>query len=287
MSIIMKIVAGIAVVAAMLIIIILVMAVIHDREISAKVETLDSIDKDKKEDRVDFSRLEGLPRPVQQYFRMALKDGQQYIHMAKIEQEGELTTAPEAEKFLPFAATQHVNAMDPGFTWNAKISMSPILHIRVVDSYIDGKAFGKVILQSAFTVDSQKDTDRLNSGALYRYLAEGAWYPTALLPENGVTWTAIDENRALATLSDSGITVSVECTFNDAGELVKIYTTERYGHFDGEYRQYPWEGHFSNYVEKDGMMIPSKGQVGWHLPEGFWLFWKGDIQQVTYRYAIK
>ncbi len=287
MSIMMKIITGIAVVTAMLIIIILVMAVIHDREISAKVETLKSIDKDKKGGRVDFSRLKGLPRPVQQYFRMALKDGQQYIHMAKIEQEGELTTAPEAEKFLPFTATQHVNAIDPGFAWNAKIYMAPILHIRVVDSYLDGKAGGKVILQSAFTVDSQKGTDRLNSGALYRYLAEGAWYPTALLPENGVTWTAIDENRALATLSDSGITVSVECSFNDAGELVKIYTTERYGHFDGEYRQYPWEGHFSNYVEKDGMMIPSRGQVGWHLPEGFWLFWKGQIQEVTYPCAGK
>jgi len=283
----MKIITGIAVVTAMLIIIILVMGVIHDREISATVKTLGSIDKEKKGDRVDFSKLEVLPRPVQQYFRMALKDGQQYIHMVKIEQEGELTTAPEAEKFLPFTATQHVNAMDPGFIWNAKISMAPILHIRVVDSYLDGKAGGKVILQSAFTVDSQKDTDRLNSGALYRYLAEGAWYPTALLPENGVIWTAINENRALATLSDSGITVSVECTFNDAGELVKIYTTERYGLFDGEYVQYPWEGHFSNYVEKDGMMIPLRGEVGWHLPEGFWLFWKGQIQEVTYTFAGK
>jgi len=33
------------------------------------------------------------------------------------------------------------------------------------------------------------------------------------------------------------------------------------------------------------MMIPSKGEVGWHLPEGFWLFWKGRIDEVGYSFV--
>ena len=285
MSIMMKIITGIAVVAAILVIIILVMAGVHQREIAKMKEALESGDGEKTEGKVDFKKLKQLPLPVQRYFKMALKDGQKYIHLAAFEQEGQLTTAPESKKFLPFTAVQHVNAADPGFIWNAKISMAPVLHIRVVDSFIDGKAGGLVMLLSAFTVASEENTDRLKSGALYRYLAEGVWCPTTLLPENGVQWQAIDGNRALATLSDSGSTVSLEFTFNDKGEIVKIYTTERFGLFDGEYRQYPWEGHFSDYVEKDGMMVPARGEVGWHLPEGFWLFWKGEIQDVAYTYA--
>jgi hypothetical protein len=135
---------------------------------------------------------------------------------------------------------------------------------------------------SALKVAGAKDDVKLNSGALLRYLAESPWYPTALLPENGVKWTPLDDRRARATLTDSGITVSVEFTFGDTGEIVKMYTTERYALFDGEYRQIPWEGRFSDYAEKDGMLIPLRGEIGWQLPEGFWLFWKGKIEEIHF-----
>jgi hypothetical protein len=49
-----------------------------------------------------------------------------------------------------------------------------------------------------------------------RYLAEAVWLPTALLPVNGVRWSPIDENRALATLQgDDDVSVSLEFRFEN------------------------------------------------------------------------
>ncbi len=265
----------------------LAMSAYQSRIIRKTISMVDETAPAKRASRVDFSTLKSLPLPVRKYFTTVLKDNQPLIRKAQFSQHGKLTTSPKSSGWLPFTARQIVSTPKPGFLWNAKISMAPLLHIRVLDSYIRGKGSGSVLLMSAVKVAGAKDDVKLDSGALLRYLAESPWYPTALLPESGVKWTPLDDRRARATLADSGVTVSVEFTFNDAGEIIKMYTTERYGLFDGEYRQIPWEGRFSDYAEKDGMRIPLRGEVGWHLPEGFWLFWKGEIKEAHYTFYKK
>jgi hypothetical protein len=234
--------------------------------------------------KVDFNKIKNLPHPVRKYFMNVLKEGQYHIKAARFTQAGELTLSSNDSYWHHFTANQYVSTLKPGFLWNSKISVTPFLHVRVLDSYFQGKGYSAVLLMSAIMIDSSKDDSKMHSSALFRYLAESPWYPTALLPENGVKWTPIDNNRAKATITDSGITISLEFTFNDSGEIEKIYTTERYGLFEGNYLKYPWEGRFSNYIEMGGMRIPSDGEVGWHLSEGFWLFWKGKIISIDYTY---
>ena len=130
---------------------------------------------------------------------------------------------------------------------------------------------------SVLTLASVRNDPELNSGALYRYLAEAVWHPTSLLPESGVKWEPIDETKAIAHLSNRGITISLEFRFNHIGEIIGIYTKDRYGKFGNKYIKYPWEGKFGNYQEVNGIRIPIYGEVGWHLPGGWWLFWKGKI----------
>lgn len=65
---------------------------------------------------------------------------------------------------------------------------------------------------AAITMMDQHDRVGLSRGALQRYLAEAVWFPTALLPREGLKWTAVDDSTALATLTDSGITVSLRPT---------------------------------------------------------------------------
>jgi len=130
---------------------------------------------------------------------------------------------------------------------------------------------------SALSIGSDKDKPELNSGALYRYLAEAVWHPTALLPQSGVIWEPVSENKAIAYFIKFDISVSLEFTFNNVGEIIGIYTVDRYGKFRDKYVKYPWEGRFSDYKEFDGIKIPTKGEVGWHYPDGWWLFWRGGI----------
>jgi len=106
--------------------------------------------------------------------------------------------------------------------------------------------------------------------------------PTALLPGAGVKWCAIDESRALATLTDSGTTVTLEFRFNDAGEVTSVFTPGRHRAIDGKYELTPWEGHFGRYEERDGMRIPVEGDVEWQLQDGVFPYWKGRILNVRY-----
>lgn len=231
---------------------------------------------------VDWERLRDLPAPVARYFRLVLSDGQPIYRQAHVEQEGTVRTSTKTENWMPFTAVQTFLGDRPGFTWEATMQMAPLVRIHVSDSYTDGVGEGRVRLWSWLPMGHDRGTPEMNSGSLHRYLAEAVWCPTALWPREGLRWTAIDDTRALATLSDHGITVSLAFRFNAAGEVVGVFSPGRWGSFEGGYRQVAWEGHFRDYHEQDGMRIPRYGEVGWY-DSGVWQpVWKGTIRRAAF-----
>jgi len=234
--------------------------------------------------KVDYHSLNDLPEPVQKYFRYALPDGQSFINTTWLEQAGKLKVTPEAKDWSTFKADQVMSQNNVSFLWDAKINIAPLIHVRVRDSLIEGIGSGNVYLMSAVSMGSDSDKAELNSAALYRYLAEAVWHPTALLPQSGVSWEAVDEYNAIAHFSKFDMTISLQFRFNDIGEITGIYTEDRYGKFGDHYTRYPWEGRFSNYKKFDGIKIPTRGEVGWHLPGGWWLFWQGEIIDAKFEY---
>jgi len=227
----------------------------------------------------------GLPAPVTRYFARVFRLQQPVIQLARFRQTGTLRTDAMSDRWLKFRASQTVAPGAVGFLWDARIEIGPALHVRVRDALLEGQGSGQVSLLSAFRVASAGGNPEMNSGALHRYLAEAVWYPTALLPSARLRWSAIDDDTALATLTDHGITVALEFRFNAAGEVTGIYTPARWGTFDGGYRQLPWAGHFRNYVSMDGVIVPAEGEVGWYL-EGQWRpVWKGSLLEASYEFA--
>ncbi len=233
---------------------------------------------------VRFSSLAGLPKPVERYFRNVLVDGQKFINLAIFQQIGELKIDPKSRNWSQFEALYFASQSPVAFIWDAKINIMPVLYVHVTDSLLEGVGAGKVSLMSAITIGSDANNPELNSGALYRYLAEAVWHPTALLPQSGVKWEAVDENRAIANLTKFGISISLEFRFNNLNEIIGIYTENRFGRFDNKYVQYPWQGYFSDYQEFNGVKIPTEAEVGWHLPGGWWSFWKGKIISAEFKY---
>jgi len=235
--------------------------------------------------RADLNAVAGLPAPVARYLARVLQQGQPVIRLARFAQAGMLRTDLERGRWMRFEASQVVAPAAVGFLWNARVAVAPLIHVRVRDALIAGRGSGQVSLLSAFTVAAAEGNPELNAGALHRFLAEAVWYPTALLPGAGLRWSAIDGHAALATLTDRGLTVSLEFRFNAAAEVAGIYTPARWGTFDGGYRQAPWEGRFRNYVARAGMLVPSEGEVGWYR-EGTWRpVWKGTITDAEYEFA--
>ena len=227
----------------------------------------------------DLSRL---PAPVARYLSHVLPQDQPSIRRLYQRQRGELRTSAQSKRWFAFQAEQVTNPIVVSYVWDARVHLLPLVHLSVRDAYAGGRASSHVKLLSRITVGADSGRPELNSGALHRYLAEAAWYPTALFPSERLRWSAIDDNRAQATLSDAGQSVSLEFRFNAAGEISGVYTPGRWEKVGRGYRQTPWEGHFHNYERRANMLVPSFGEVGWYHGGSWERVWSGSVLESWY-----
>ena len=230
----------------------------------------------------DQKELEGLPAPVQRFFRTVLKDGQAIASAVKLSQQGLFNMNETEDKWSPFTATQFAIAQRPGFDWDARIQMTPGVNAFVHDTYLLGEGSLHASLLGLFTVANMHGAPENNQGELLRFLAETPWYPTALLPSQGVRWDAIDNNSARATLTDGATTVSLVFQFNAEGAIATCRAEARYR---DKLTAMPWCGRFWEYSVRNGMLIPLEGEVGWEYPEGIRLYFKGRITEIDYEFA--
>jgi len=235
--------------------------------------------------RVSIENFDQLPAPVAKYLGLVLKEEQPLIQSAQITQSGEFNMSRTGENWKAFEAKHYASIQPPGFVWDASIHIAPLMNVRVRDSYLAGQSsmVGKIF--SLITVVDAQNSLELSTSELQRYLAEAVWYPTALIPSESLKWSEIDSTRALATLTDSGITISLEFHFNEAGEATGVFTQERYYEEDGKYKLETWRGYHSKYQEINGMRIPLEGEVEWQLPSGRLPYWKGRIINVEYDFV--
>jgi hypothetical protein len=220
---------------------------------------------------------------VRRYFHQALRDGLPLISQTYLVQKGGFRTRPEVEGWAKLSARQAFSSAPRAFVWDAKIAMAPAVSVRVCDAYRNGGGAMRAALFSMIRLADIGGSREINQGALMRYLAEAVWFPTALLPSQGVAWEAIDENRARATITDAGNTVSLEFSFNDDGEIVSVYSPARHREVGGAYIPTPWEGRFADYIDVNGYRVPIEAEVVWHLPEGVFPYWRAMIVEIHYR----
>ena len=234
----------------------------------------------------DPRELEGLPAPVQRYFQAALTPGQAVVTAATIHMTGRFNLSATAEQWRPFTSQQRVVTRRPGFLWNARVAMLPGVAVRVVDSFIAGTGLLKARVLGLFTVASLQGTGEIARGEFMRYLAETPWYPTALLPSQGVRWEPVDAYSANATLGDGPLALTLLFRFNEAGLIDAFRAEARGGMVAGVMVQAPWEGRFSNHQVCDGMQVPFTGEVAWMRPDGRKPYFRGTVTQVEYEFAV-
>jgi hypothetical protein len=226
--------------------------------------------------------LEGLPTPVQRFFQTVLKKGQPIVAAVKLSQQGQFNLNELEEQWKPFTATQLVITQRLGFDWDARIQMAPGMKVFVHDTYLLGEGNLHASLLGLFTLANMHDTPELSQGELLRFFAEATWYPTALLPSQGVRWEAIDNNSARATVTDSATTVSTVFQFNADGTIATFRAEARYR---DKLTAMPWGGRFWDYSVRNGMLIPLESEVGWEYPEGTRLYFKGRTTEISYEFA--
>ena len=213
-----------------------------------------------------------------------LKEGQPIIRAASVELAGKFNMSATGEQWKPFTSQQRVVTRRPGFLWDAQVSLLPGLTVRVVDSYIAGKGLLQAAVLGLYTVADVSGGGEIARGEFMRFFAEAPWYPTALLPSQGVRWEAVDERSANATINDGPLRLTLLFRFNDAG-LIESFRAEARGAMDGkEMTMIPWEGNWSNYQKRDGMTVPLTGEVAWMRPDGRRPYFIGTVTSVNYEF---
>ena len=223
------------------------------------------------------SELEGLPPPVARYFRAVLPEGELVATGARVAWEGDFNTGrPGRDRWCSFTARQEFVPGAPGFVWSARIAMAPGLPVLVRDSFVLGKGSMQGAVLGVVPVLSVSGTPELATAALQRYLGEAVWFPTALLPSQGVAWTPIDGGSARATLEAGRVKAALEFRFGSDGLVAEVFAPER-SYDDGQSpaRPRPWRARLLRYEERSGLRVPVEAVAEWLLPEGVFAYWRG------------
>ncbi|KAG5192922.1 hypothetical protein JKP88DRAFT_240580 [Tribonema minus] len=230
---------------------------------------------------------EQLPPIVFKYLTMTLQRSNVRVTRATIKQTGLFLMKPDSagaadpvsSAWAPFKAVQRFSvppASPIGMLWESRIAMGrkwplSLLSVRVADGYVNGRGSmrGRI---GPFPIMNIVGTKEITEGSLSRYLAESPWFPHALLPDpQYLTWAPLPDRdgcqRARATLSDGGSSVSADFSFAEDGEMVRG-DAQRWKQVAGGFELQPWVVRFGGYEEIEGCRIPTTGSAGWLLPDG-------------------
>ena len=235
--------------------------------------------------RYDVAELAPLPAPVQRYFRAVLTDGQPIVTAVTLTQSGTFNLGKAADQWKPFTATQHFTTARPGFVWNANITMVPGVPVRVVDAFIAGEGLLRPTILGLYGLGTVQGTGEIARGELLRHFAESVWFPTALLPSQGVVWQAVDDTSAQATMTDGPISVTMLFRFGADGLIKSVSVEGRATTVGTATVLMPWECRMSNYQIRDGMRVPLTGEALYITPQGEKPYFKGTIATITYEFA--
>jgi hypothetical protein len=251
---------------------------------NARLEALEAATAPPKArpERYDETELASLPPVVQRYFSKVLNPNQPIVRRLYLEQTGSMNRGTQTEQWEPFTARQRVTTQRPGFVWDASMSMAGGITMRVVDAYVAGVGSLQPSVIGLFDVGGIEGTGEIARGELIRYFAESIWYPTALLPSQGVQWKLVDAQTADATLTDGTITVTLRFAFNDTGLVERISSAERSALVNGVMVPMPWEVRPSRYETHGGMLVPSVAEVAWLAPTGRMPYWRGKVERLDY-----
>lgn len=262
---------------------VLLLAIIHiigdmnlDHKLIKQVKVLFSQSKNISKQKFNYKQLEGLPVPVQRYFKHVLKDGQRYISYVRLKHDGQFKTDLKND-WVNITGEQYFTTEKPGFIWQGTTSM-----FIAKDMYLADKGRLVVTIFSLFNVvDAQGE--QYNQGELLRWLGESILFPTNLLPSKNLQWLPVDSLTANLKFNYNGIDVNYLVSFNSVGEITQ-FETKRYMDKD---KLETWIGKSTNYKEVKGIKIPTTIEAIWKLNNIDYSYAKFHITKIEYDKPVK
>ena len=144
--------------------------------------------------------------------------------------------------------------------------------------YYDGNQGGlQVWLLGIITVAKDVGSASVGQGELLRYLAEIPYNPDAILFNHDLDWTVVDVHTLKVATGSSPMRAEITFTLDEAGFIVGMYAPSRAYKKGNATEYYPWRGRMYGYKLLSGKQIPTFAEVGWELPTGYFVYWKGEV----------
>lgn len=168
----------------------------------------------------DGREVSSLPALVRRYVEAVLPGGSGTGTRVRIEQVGDMTLKPGSRP-RRFTATEEFATDHVAFEWTARFPMLGPISLLVTDRYDAGEGLLEVRLLGLPL--QRKRGPELALGEAFRYLAEIAWTPHAILDNSELEWRELDESTVEVATSVGGDRAAVRLVFDDTGEITKIF----------------------------------------------------------------
>ncbi len=272
---------GIGLITVLVVLLVAVTTMAHNsfnQKVRSEVEALFRNQDKPRQGVVTAADLEGLPPVAAKWMSKSGVVGKEVPSTVRLRQSGEMRTSEE-QAWMSFAADYYYTVDQPGFVWHADVKAAPLVHLAGRDMYYQGTGHMLIKLLSLITVADARGKE-IDQGSLVRYLAETVYFPAAALKDY-ITWEAVDNNSAKATISVGGMEASGTFIFDDEGNPVE-FTAPRYMERNGRYTLETWRILMRDYREFNGMVLPAVVEVIWDLPAGDFKWFKAELHEVEY-----
>ncbi len=178
-------------------------------------------------------------------------------------------------KAMKFTAHQWTATETVAFRWQARFPMMPFVSLVVEDSYANGSGSLSGRLWGWLKLFEQRG-DEVDRGQALRYLSELPWAPAAYLGNPALRYEERDGRlRILCKVGDQW--TGLDYDVDSAGRVVQVRAEARPREVNGAFIDTPWVGRFDDWKEMSGLVVPTRGEVAWELPEGLFTYWRGQV----------
>jgi hypothetical protein len=174
-------------------------------------------------ERFDPDSITDLPAPAQRFLNHALAPGTGLAETVELTMTGRIALQPGAEK-LSFRA-QQILTLSPagqgGLIWRAWVG-SGVMRFAGWDRYAAGEGAMRWYLAGVVPIVRAEGVDITRSAAGRVALEVATFLPTALLPQRGARWEAVDEERVRVHLTVGEEALAPLLTIAPEGHLVHL-----------------------------------------------------------------
>lgn len=138
-----------------------------------------------------------------------------------------------------------------------------------LDSYIGGRGRMQMRPLGLLSAVDACGHDMDDSSAAAMLLLNMCIAAPATLIDPRLAWRVTAPHQVQVTLRDRDLQVSAWLDFDDAGDLVRFTTNDKYySPAGGTYERITWTTPVLHYRDFDGLRLPSCGEATWRFPAG-------------------